>query len=144
MCADVSGVAVAYWNRRRQPEWLPRSIGGRSIVNRAVQPDYTKPLPQRQDAVRFTRGTPAHPSVFALSASAEYLLGFDMREIEAHVAGLSDAFIGRLQDYDIAFTTPVASALRFSRIQRHGRRGPRGERASANLALKRPMRTKSP
>lgn len=112
----VSGVAVAYWNRRRQPEWLPLSIGGRSIVDRAVQPDYTKPLPQRQDAIRFTRGTPAHPSVFALSAAGEYLLGFDMREIESHVASLSAAFIDRLREHDIPFTTPVASAERGATI----------------------------
>lgn len=112
----VSGVAVAYWNRRQHPEWRPRSIGGRSIVDRAVQPDYTKPLPQRQDAVRFTRGTPAHPSVFALSAAAEYLLGFDMREIEAHIAGLSEAFIDRMRDHDIPITTPVAPAERGATI----------------------------
>lgn len=108
----TSGVAVAYWNRARQPDWIPKSIGGRSLVNRSVHPDYTNPLPQRSDAVRFTRGSPSHPSLFALVAATDYLLGFEVSKIEAHVESLCSTFLTGLLNHGIPTTTPVPSARR--------------------------------
>lgn len=99
-----TGVAVAYWNRARQPAWEPVSAGWYSFApgGRGWQP----PPPLRDDALRFTRGNPAHGAVYVLGSALDYLAGFDPAAIGGHVVALSDALLDRLEALQIPTLTP--------------------------------------
>jgi selenocysteine lyase/cysteine desulfurase len=101
----VTGVAVAYWNRTRQPQWSPASAGWYSFEPGARS--YDKPRPLRADALRFTRGNPAHASIYVLADALDYLAAWDVRDIQAHVQGLTKAMLERLEALQIPTTTPA-------------------------------------
>ena len=64
-----TGVAIAYWNRARNPNWMPTTGGWHSIVF-PPRPSYTPDLAVRDDALRFTRGNPPHlPSMYSIAPS---------------------------------------------------------------------------
>jgi cysteine desulfurase / selenocysteine lyase len=100
----MTGVGVAYWNRMRQPDWSPQSAGWHSFApgSRGYEP----PPLLRADAMRFTRGNPAHGPVYVLAAALDYLAQFDMHAMQKHVQGLTVALLQRLADLQIATTTP--------------------------------------
>ncbi len=102
----MTGVAVAYWNRARQPEWLPASAGWYSIASMA-RPDYSAGVPLHADAGRFTRGNPAHGAVYVLNGALDYLARHDAAAIAAHVQALTVALHGRLRQLGLAVTTPA-------------------------------------
>jgi cysteine desulfurase/selenocysteine lyase len=101
----MTGVAVAYWNRARQAHWAPRSAGWHSLGS--GMRGYDAPLPLREDAMRFTRGNPAHGPVYVLADALEYLSQFDMRAVQSHVQGLTVALLERLAALQIPSTTPI-------------------------------------
>lgn len=101
----VTGVAVAYWNRARQPGWAPRSAGWYSI-DYAGGLDYAEPLRLRADAARFTRGNPAHAAVYAAHAGLDHLERHSRGAIQAHVQALTVALLARLDSAGITSTTP--------------------------------------
>jgi cysteine desulfurase / selenocysteine lyase len=105
----MTGVAVAYWNRARNPDWRPATAGWHSLASGA-RPDYAGDLPLRADALRFTRGNPAHGPVYVLGAALDYLAGFDAAEVEAHVLSLTGALLAELDAAGIASTTPAEPA----------------------------------
>jgi cysteine desulfurase/selenocysteine lyase len=99
-----TGVAIAYWNRARRPEWAPLSAGWFSFAPGGR--GWTPPPPLRDDALRFTRGNPAHGAVFVLGSALDYLAGFPPLDVERHVLGLSGALLERLEALQIAVWTP--------------------------------------
>jgi selenocysteine lyase/cysteine desulfurase len=101
----MTGVAVAFWNRTRLPDWSPRSAGWHSLAPGSH--GYDTDLELRSDAMRFTRGNPAHGPVYVLAEALDYLAQFDMHDVQRHVQGLTVALLDRLQNLQIASTTPA-------------------------------------
>ncbi|WP_191082997.1 aminotransferase class V-fold PLP-dependent enzyme [Roseococcus microcysteis] len=99
----ISGIAVAYWNRARQPGWAPRSAGWYSM---AVQgrPDWTQPFALVPDAMRFCRGNPNHAGVYALDGALDYLARHE--GIEAHVLALAGDLRARCLAAGLPMMTP--------------------------------------
>lgn len=100
----TTGVAAAYWNRTRQPRWSPRSAGWHSVAPGSV--GYETALALRDDAMRFTRGNPAHGPVYVLANALDYLARFDSATVQHHVQGLTVALLERLRALRIPTTTP--------------------------------------
>ncbi len=100
----MTGVAVAYWNRVRQPGWMPASAGWNSLGSAAGGYDPVPPL--RADAMRFTRGNPAHASIYVLNGALDYLSQFEMHDVLGHVQDLTVALLERLEALQIPSTTP--------------------------------------
>ena len=101
----ITGVAIAYWNRARQPDWAPASAGWHSLAPGSRGYD-TVPL-LRDDAMRFTRGNPAHCSIYVLNSALSYLSQFDMGDVQRHVQTLTVALLERLETARIATMTPA-------------------------------------
>ncbi|HEX2942700.1 MAG TPA: aminotransferase class V-fold PLP-dependent enzyme [Rhodopila sp.] len=104
----ITGVAIAFWNRARQPDWAPASAGWHSFApgNRGYD---TQPA-LRADALRFTRGNPAHGSVYVLNSALAYLSRFDPQSIQRHVQTLTVALLQDLARRDIPVITPADPA----------------------------------
>ncbi len=101
----ITGVATAYWNRARQPDWSPASAGWHSVAPGTLGYRTTPML--RGDAMRFTRGNPAHASVYVLAEALEYLAQFDMADVRRHVQGLTTALLERLAALQVPVMTPA-------------------------------------
>ena len=71
-----------------------------------ARPDYAAGLRLRPDAMRFTRGNPAHASIYVLNGALDYLARFEMPAVLAHVQSLTGALLDRLADLQILSTTP--------------------------------------
>ena len=104
----ITGVAVAYWNRTRQPGWAPASAGWFSLAPGARGYDTVPAL--KPDAMRFTRGNPAHCSIYVLNSALRYLSRFDMRDVQRHVQSLTVALLAELAASQVAVMTPAAPA----------------------------------
>jgi cysteine desulfurase / selenocysteine lyase len=104
----ITGVAVAYWNRTRQPDWTPASAGWHSFGPGARGYDTIPAL--RPDAMRFTRGNPAHCPTYVLNNALSYLSQFDMRDVQSHVQTLTVALLEELGASQIAVMTPADPA----------------------------------
>lgn len=104
----VTGVAAAYWNRARQPDWTPASAGWHSFAPGSRGYDALPPL--RADAMRFTRGNPAHGPIYVLNSGLSYLSRFDVHDVQRHVQKLTVALLGRLEHVQIPTTTPADPA----------------------------------
>jgi len=104
----ITGVAIAYWNRARQPDWSPASAGWHSFE--PGHRDYDNPPALRSDALRFTRGNPAHAPIYVLAEALDYLAAYDMRDVQAHVQSLTAAMLGRLAELQIPTLTPADPA----------------------------------
>ncbi|MBV9735428.1 MAG: aminotransferase class V-fold PLP-dependent enzyme [Acidisphaera sp.] len=101
----TTGVALAYWNRARQPGWAPTTGGWHSIAL-PDRPDWTAALGLRAGGVRFTRGNPPHAALYVLAGALEFLSGFEAPAITAHVQRLTTGLMDRLGAAGIACTTP--------------------------------------
>jgi cysteine desulfurase / selenocysteine lyase len=101
----ITGVAIACWNRARQPDWAPASAGWHSFAPGSKGYD-TPPL-LREDAMCFTRGNPAHCSIYVLNSALSYLSQFNMRNVQHHVQTLTVALLDRLRTARIATMTPA-------------------------------------
>jgi selenocysteine lyase/cysteine desulfurase len=104
----ITGVAIAYWNRSRQPDWTPASAGWNSFAPGGRGYDEMPPL--RPDAMRFTRGNPAHCPIYVLNNALSYLHRHDPREIQRHVQTLTTSLLEQLQHLQISTTTPADPA----------------------------------
>ena len=104
----ITGVAIAYWNRARQPGWSPVSAGWHSFE--PGHRGYDNPPSLRADALRFTRGNPAHAPIYVLAEALDYLARYDMRAVQAHVQSLTTAMLERLQALQIPTLTPADPA----------------------------------
>jgi cysteine desulfurase / selenocysteine lyase len=101
----MTGVAIAYWNRARQPDWAPASAGWHSFAPSARDYDTIPAL--RADAMRFTRGNPAHGSIYVLNNALSFLSRFDMRDVQRHVQTLTVALLDRLAASQVGVMTPT-------------------------------------
>jgi cysteine desulfurase / selenocysteine lyase len=104
----ITGVAIAYWNRERQPDWSPITAGWHSFE--PGHRGYDRPPPLRADALRFTRGNPAHAPIYVLAEALDYLAAFDMRAVQAHVQTLTTSMLERLRSLQIPTLTPADPA----------------------------------
>jgi cysteine desulfurase/selenocysteine lyase len=100
----ITGVAVAYWNRARRPDWSPLSAGWHSFAEGSRGYDTLPPL--KPDAMRFTRGNPAHCPIYVLNSALSYLSRFDMRDVQAHVQTLTVALLKELAASQVPVMTP--------------------------------------
>jgi cysteine desulfurase/selenocysteine lyase len=100
----TSGIAIAYWNRARQPTWAPRSAGWYSIASQG-RPDWREEVGLVPDAMRFCRGNPNHAGVYALSDALDYLVAHP--GVEAHVLGLAGALRQRCLEAQLPVMTPA-------------------------------------
>jgi selenocysteine lyase/cysteine desulfurase len=111
----TTGIAVAYWNRARQPRWDPSTAGWYSI-DVAGRPDWTARPAVKPDAMRFCRGNPAHGPLYVLNSALDYLAQSDAAAIEAHATGLASALHTRLSALGIPLTTPSDPARRGANV----------------------------
>jgi cysteine desulfurase/selenocysteine lyase len=100
----ITGVAVAYWNRARQPGWTPASAGWYSFVTGSRGYDTIPAL--KPDAMRFTRGNPAHCSIYVLNSALSYLSQFDMCDVQRHVQTLTVTLLQELAASQVPVMTP--------------------------------------
>ncbi|WP_144186695.1 aminotransferase class V-fold PLP-dependent enzyme [Elioraea rosea] len=101
----MTGTAIAYWNRDRQPDWQPRT-GGWFSIDGMGQPDYQARPRLKPDAMRMTRGNPAHASLYVLVSALEYLAGFEPARVQAHVQGLTTSLLAHFAGLGLPVTTP--------------------------------------
>ncbi len=104
----ITGVAVAFWNRSRQPDWRPASAGWHSIAAGVRGFDSLPDL--KTDAMCFTRGNPAHGPIYVLNNALSYLSRFDMRDVQRHVQTLTVALLDELAAAQIPVMTPAHPA----------------------------------
>ncbi|HEX3574752.1 MAG TPA: aminotransferase class V-fold PLP-dependent enzyme [Rhodopila sp.] len=104
----VTGVAVAYWNRTRQPDWAPASAGWFSFAPGTRGYDTQPTL--KPDAMRFTRGNPAHCPIYVLNSALSYLSRFDIRDVQRHVQTLTVALLAELAASHVPVMTPADPA----------------------------------
>jgi cysteine desulfurase / selenocysteine lyase len=104
----ITGVAVAYWNRARQPAWTPASAGWYSLAPGTRGYDTLPAL--RPDAMRFTRGNPAHCPIYVLNSALSYLSQHDMGDVQRHVQTLTTALLDELASAQFRITTPADPA----------------------------------
>jgi selenocysteine lyase/cysteine desulfurase len=104
----ITGCAIAYWNRERQPSWSPATAGWHSFEPGHRGYDSIPPL--RADAMRFTRGNPAHAPVYVLAEALDYLAAYDMRAVQSHVQALTVSMLERLRSLQIPVLTPADPA----------------------------------
>ena len=107
----ITGVAIGYWNRTRQPDWSPATAGWYSLAS-GGRPDYAGALELRADAMRMTRGNPAHAALYVLVSALEYLAQYDTLAVAVHVETLATELLGQLEKMQIAATTPADPARR--------------------------------
>jgi cysteine desulfurase/selenocysteine lyase len=100
----ITGVAIAYWNRARQAHWTPASAGWHSFAPGSRGYDVIPAL--KPDAMRFTRGNPAHCPIYVLNSAISYLSQFEPHEIQRHVQTLTVAFLNELAASQLSVTTP--------------------------------------
>jgi selenocysteine lyase/cysteine desulfurase len=105
----MTGTAIAYWNRQRQPGWRPRT-GGWFSISTMDRPDWQATPDLKPDAMRFTRGNPSHASLYVLVAALDYLEGFDPGTVQAHVQGLTTALLAAFEGLGLPVTTPADPA----------------------------------
>ena len=104
----MTGTAIAYWNRARQPGWSPATAGWHNLAGGTARPDWQGgAVALVPDAMRFSRGNPAHASVYVLGSALDYLAGFGTAALTRHVQGLTTALLARLAAAGIATTTPA-------------------------------------
>jgi len=123
----ITGVAIAYWNRERQPGWMPASAGWHSFAPGGRGWDSLPPL--QPDAMRFTRGNPAHCPIYVLNNALSYLGRYQPADIQRHVQSLTTALLGRLHDLQIPTTTPADPARHGASVCIPSARGPELEAA---------------
>ena len=99
----MTGVGVAYWNRARQPNFAPTTAGWHSLTG---DRGWDETLAVRPDALRFTRGNPAHGPVYVLANALDYLRQYRMEDVQRHVQALTTALLQRLEALQIPSTTP--------------------------------------
>ena len=105
----TTGAAIAYWNRTRQPDWVPSTAGWNSIATFS-RPDWSSPINVKPGAARFTRGNPAHGPVYVLNSALDFLDQHDPALLRRHVSALTKALINRLRQAGIPLTTPADPA----------------------------------
>lgn len=106
----TTGIAIAYWNRQRQPDWSPSTAGWHSLGASGVRVEFGDGVPLVADAMRFMRGNPAHAPAYVLANALAYLSRHDMAAVQHHVQVLTVALIDGLVAMGIPLMTPADPA----------------------------------
>jgi cysteine desulfurase / selenocysteine lyase len=101
----ITGCAVAYWNRHRQPNWRPSTGGWHSLAS-GSRPNYAEGLMLRTDAMRFSRGNPSHASLYVLDGALDFLADYETLAIQNHVQALTGDLHDRLSAVGLHPSTP--------------------------------------
>ncbi len=101
----ITGIAIAHWNRARQPGWAPRTAGWHSI-GAEWRPDWPE-RPLVPGAMRFNRGNPNHAGAYALHAALDFLEIYDAAALEAHVLALAGELRARCLEAGLPMLTPI-------------------------------------
>ena len=110
LCATHMGILG--WNRTRQPDFNPLSIGWASGDGASDGRTYTL----YDDARRAQVGNPNHLDIYILETSLRYLLGFGIEPIASHVRTLADGLHKRLNALGMQVITPDAPAERAGNV----------------------------
>jgi selenocysteine lyase/cysteine desulfurase len=105
----ITGTAIAVWNETRQPGWRPATGGWHSLTT-VARPDYAKGVVLRDDALRFTRGNPAHAALYVLDAALDFLGAYEAADVQAHVQALTTDLHARLTEIGVTPSTPADPA----------------------------------
>jgi selenocysteine lyase/cysteine desulfurase len=111
----VKGVAVAYWNRGRQPDWRPRTLGWHSVSP-------TPPLERGngyaplQTGAAFEPGNPAFVGLYVLDNALEYLLALGDAQLERQAVSLSAEVRSRLVGLGLDVMTPEPADRRAGNV----------------------------
>ena len=110
LCATHLGILA--WNRERQPEFNPLSVGWASGDGTPDGRSYTL----YDDARRAQVGNPNHLDIYILETSLRYLLGFGIDTIATHVYGLAERLHQQLGGLGLEVVTPGPPAERAGNI----------------------------
>lgn len=104
----TTGVAVAFWNRKRRPDWRPTTAGWHSVADAVVagRPTYADGVMLKDDAMCFARGNPAHLPIYILNSALDYLGRYGTGAIDAHIHTLTVAMLERLRGRGLPVITP--------------------------------------
>ncbi len=105
------GVAAAYWNRQRLPDWRPREVGWHSVPHQLV-PLPGEALSEFADGRVFELGNPAFIAIAVLRNAVAYVNRFGIEAIAAHVTGLSGYLRRGLVELGIEPMTPEPAVQR--------------------------------
>ncbi|KAI3394517.1 hypothetical protein diail_2606 [Diaporthe ilicicola] len=104
----TTGVAIACWNRKRQPLWRPSTAGWHSLSIGEARPSWgSEDIRVRDDAMCFSRGNPAHLSIYILLQGLLFLQQWEAADIQAHIQTLTVEMLRRLEAEGIQSSTPV-------------------------------------
>lgn len=110
LCATQMGVLA--WNRARRPDFEPLAVGWASGTD---APDSSAYHPHG-DGRRAQAGNSNHLDVYLLQASLDYLLGFGIPAISAHVEALAGRLHRELTARGLDMITPAPSAERAGNV----------------------------
>jgi cysteine desulfurase / selenocysteine lyase len=109
------GVAVAYWNRRRVPNWRPIEFGWHSVEPQHPM-QHGDPFELHDDARVFEAGNPGFAAIAVLHNALRYLMPIRIDRIEQHVTALSGRLHGRLVELGLRPLTPAVSEQRAGNV----------------------------
>lgn len=105
------GVAVAYCNRTRQPEWLPREVGWASAEWQEM-PERGGHLHMKMEGFQFELGNVSYLSVAMLGNAVRYLRQLNPRSVEEHILALSHRLREGVDGLGLHMLTPTAAPQR--------------------------------
>lgn len=107
----VHGVAIAYWNRARLPDWRPRLTGWHSTHEKAP---FDAPAAPRALATGqvFEPGNPAYGAMYVLEDALDYLAAIGTTAIEAHTLAMSGDLRARFVSLGLPVMTPASARER--------------------------------
>ncbi|KAL2854937.1 pyridoxal phosphate-dependent transferase [Aspergillus pseudoustus] len=115
----ITGAAIAFWNRERQPEWKPATAGSYSLGNLIPDWEGEEQIKTRDTALCFSRGNPSHLSIYLLREGLEFLSQWEAKEIEEHVQILTTELWRRLDSEGIRSSTPKEKSKHGANVTVH-------------------------
>jgi len=110
LCATQMGVLA--WNRERRPDFEPLTVGWCSGTD---APDHRAYAPH-PDGRRAQAGNSNHLDVYLLRTSLDYLLGFGIPAISAHVERLATGLHAGLSARSLEMITPEPATERAGNV----------------------------
>lgn len=111
----IHGLGVLGVNPARLSDFMPRSVGWRSVVD-MFSPIRRSSYEFHDDAKRFETGYPSYPTIYALEYSTRLLLDTGVDRIENHILRLGDELIEKLKFLGFDIMTPQEPQRRAGNI----------------------------
>jgi selenocysteine lyase/cysteine desulfurase len=112
----VQGVAIAFWNRARQPGWRPRQVGWHSVEPQEEPLARGGGFTAASTGLAFEPGNPTFVGLYLLEQALAYLARFEPVAIERHVLALSGELRSRLAALGLPLMTPAEPERRAGNI----------------------------